>query len=45
MNRERQQQEAATLRLRVRQEHRQALTDALTGIPNRLAYEERPARP
>ncbi len=33
--------ESAQLRLRVEQERNQALTDALTGIPNRLAYQER----
>lgn len=33
--------EAETLRERVREERSQAMTDALTGIPNRLAYEER----
>ena len=36
--------EAETLRSRVNQERNQALTDALTGIPNRLAYEERLAQ-
>jgi len=36
--------EAETLRSRVSQERNQALTDALTGIPNRLAYEERLAQ-
>jgi diguanylate cyclase len=33
--------EAETLRSRVTQERNQAMTDALTGIPNRLAYEDR----
>jgi diguanylate cyclase len=33
--------EAEALRSRVNEERNQALTDALTGIPNRLAYEER----
>lgn len=33
--------ESAQLRDRVLQERAQALTDTLTGIPNRLAYEER----
>lgn len=33
--------EAAALRSRVREERSQAQTDALTGIPNRLAYQER----
>lgn len=33
--------ESARLRERVQQERTQALTDALTGIPNRLAYQER----
>ena len=33
--------EAETLRERIREERNQAMTDALTGIPNRLAYEER----
>ena len=33
--------ESATLRSRLGEERSQAQTDALTGIPNRLAYEER----
>lgn len=33
--------ESAELRERVRQQRSQALTDALTGIPNRLAWDER----
>ena len=33
--------EAETLRSRVSEERNQAMTDALTGIPNRLAYEQR----
>lgn len=33
--------EAETLRSRVNEERTQAMTDALTGIPNRLAYEDR----
>ncbi len=33
--------ETDALRERVREERRQALTDSLTGIPNRLAWEER----
>lgn len=33
--------ETAELRERVRQQRSQALTDALTGIPNRLAWDER----
>lgn len=33
--------EATELRTRVSLEHRQALLDPLTGIPNRLAYQER----
>ncbi|MFP5507307.1 MAG: diguanylate cyclase, partial [Gammaproteobacteria bacterium] len=36
--------ESAQLRERIVAEHRQALTDALTGIPNRLAYQERIAQ-
>jgi diguanylate cyclase len=36
--------ESAQLRERIVTEHRQALTDALTGIPNRLAYQERIAQ-
>lgn len=36
--------ESAQLRERIAAEHRQALTDALTGIPNRLAYQERIAQ-
>ena len=36
--------EAGSLRSRVNRERNQALTDALTGIPNRLAYEERLAQ-
>lgn len=36
--------ESAQLRERITQEHRQAMTDALTGIPNRLAYQERIAQ-
>ncbi len=35
------EQETARLHDRIRVEHNQALTDPLTGIPNRLAYEER----
>jgi len=35
--------ESVQLRDRVLREHTQALTDTLTGIPNRLAYEERVA--
>ncbi len=35
------EQEAETLREQVRSERKAALTDALTGIPNRLAWEER----
>lgn len=35
------EQEAETLRTRLSEERNQAMTDALTGIPNRLAYEER----
>jgi len=33
--------ESADLRSRVQEERNQAMTDALTGIPNRLAYEQR----
>jgi diguanylate cyclase len=33
--------ESVALRSRVQQERNQATTDALTGIPNRLAYEQR----
>lgn len=33
--------ESSHLRERVAQEHQQAMTDALTGIPNRMAYQER----
>ena len=33
--------EAEALRSRVNEERNQAMTDALTGIPNRLAYEQR----
>jgi diguanylate cyclase len=33
--------ESAALRSRIREERSQAQTDALTGIPNRLAYQER----
>ena len=36
--------EAESLRTRLREERSQAQTDALTGIPNRLAYEERLAQ-
>ena len=36
--------ESAQLHERILQEHRQALTDSLTGIPNRLAYQERVAQ-
>ena len=36
--------ESAQLRERIGEEHRQALTDPLTGIPNRLAYQERIAQ-
>lgn len=36
--------EATELRTRVSLEHRQALLDPLTGIPNRLAYQERSAQ-
>ncbi|MFN2309070.1 MAG: diguanylate cyclase [Gammaproteobacteria bacterium] len=36
--------ESLQLRERIIAEHRQALTDALTGIPNRLAYQERIAQ-
>jgi diguanylate cyclase len=36
--------EADMLRSRVQEERNQAMTDALTGIPNRLAYEERLAQ-
>ncbi|MFA7386805.1 MAG: GGDEF domain-containing protein [Thiohalobacteraceae bacterium] len=36
--------ESAQLHERILQEHRQALTDSLTGIPNRLAYQERAAQ-
>ncbi len=36
--------ESAQLRERITQEHRQAMTDTLTGIPNRLAYQERIAQ-
>lgn len=36
--------ESAQLRERISQEHRQAMTDALTGIPNRMAYQERIAQ-
>jgi diguanylate cyclase len=35
------EQEAERLRTRAREEHRQAMTDSLTGIPNRQAFEER----
>jgi diguanylate cyclase len=35
------EQESEELRSQVTKEHNQAMTDALTGIPNRLAYEER----
>lgn len=35
------EQEASTLRGRVHDQRSQAMTDALTGIPNRLAWEER----
>jgi diguanylate cyclase len=35
------EQETDSLRERVREEHNQAMTDALTGIPNRLAYDDR----
>lgn len=38
------EQEAAKLRERIREERVQAMTDTLTGIPNRLAYEERIAQ-
>jgi diguanylate cyclase len=37
------EQEAERLRTRAREEHRQAMTDSLTGIPNRQAFEERMA--
>jgi diguanylate cyclase len=33
--------EAKELKVQIREVHQQALRDALTGIPNRLAYEER----
>ena len=36
--------ESAMLHERIHQEHHQALTDSLTGIPNRLAYQERMAQ-
>lgn len=35
------EQEADTLRKQLEQKHRQAMCDALTGIPNRLAFQER----
>ena len=35
------EEETETLRNQVREERRQAFTDALTGLPNRFAYEER----
>ena len=35
------EEEAERLRSRAREEHRQAMTDSLTGIPNRLAFDER----
>ncbi|MDT8386706.1 MAG: diguanylate cyclase [Thiogranum sp.] len=35
------ERETGSLRERIREEHNQAMTDALTGIPNRLAYEDR----
>ncbi len=38
------EREAAGLRERLREEREQALTDPLTGLPNRLAYEERIAQ-
>ena len=37
------EEEAERLRSRAREEHRQAMTDSLTGIPNRLAFDERMA--
>jgi diguanylate cyclase len=37
------EQEAERLRTRAREEHRQAMTDSLTGIANRPAFEERMA--
>lgn len=35
------EQESGQLRNRIREERRLALVDALTGVPNRMAYEER----
>ncbi len=35
------EEEAKTLNLSLEEKHRQAITDVLTGIPNRLAYEQR----
>jgi diguanylate cyclase len=35
------EQETRSLNLSLQEKHRQATTDALTGIPNRLAYEQR----
>jgi len=35
------ERETSSLRERIHEEHNQAMTDALTGIPNRLAYEDR----
>ena len=37
------EEEAERLRDRAREEHRQAMTDSLTGIPNRPAFDERMA--
>lgn len=36
--------ESATLRSNLKQRHEQAMVDALTGVPNRLAYEDRLAQ-
>lgn len=38
------EEEAGTLRTAIREEHVRAMSDPLTGIPNRLAYDERIAQ-